>query len=153
MSFLEFPSSGSGWKSKYGIFKENCKKLSNSPHFTVAGGKTTFSRSNSHKSKGDYERTKIYFHLILFLNDKTFNYYFENIMLRSWKSIKKNYFFTCQNWEFMCVFTADHQCFPPVQDGCHFDFRNSDWLICENDIISTARIGLFHLYLYRGMDE
>ena len=40
----------------------------------------------------------------------------------------------------MCVLTADRQCFPPDQDGCHFDFRNSDWLICENDIISTARI-------------
>ena len=49
----------------------------------VAGGKTTFSGSNSHKSKGDYERTKIYFHLIPFLSDKTFKYYFENIMLRS----------------------------------------------------------------------
>ena len=40
----------------------------------------------------------------------------------------------------MCVLTADSQCFPPDQDGCHFDFRNSDWLICENDIISTARM-------------
>ena len=40
----------------------------------------------------------------------------------------------------MCVLTTDRQCFPPDQDYCHFDFRNSDWLMCENDIISTARM-------------